>query len=73
LDNAAEAYDLAVTQGLNFGSIERFKKQLGEAARQSLIELERCDVAGALPKDALLYSRLCFGPDERHFIVSGNL
>ena len=68
-----EAYNIGSRKGLALGTLEEFKKRLGEAAREGLLELERCDVASALPKELLSYSRLRLGRDERHLIVSESL
>ncbi len=68
-----EAYNIGARKGLALGTLEEFKKRLGEAAREGLLELERCDVAGALPKELLNYSRLRLGRDERHLIVAEGL
>ena len=69
----AEAYSIAVRKGLDVGTLKYFKDRLAEAAREGLLELERCDVADALPKDMLHESRLRLGRDERHLIVSEGL
>ena len=63
-----EAYLLAVSQGIDGGMFEQFKTRLAAAAREGLIE--RCDVVGVLPSEILNQSRLPFGRDERHLIVS---
>jgi hypothetical protein len=55
------------------GTLEEFKGRLAEAAREGLLELERCDVAGALPKESLSASALRLGRDARHLIVSDSL
>ena len=69
----AEAYSFAARKGLDVGTLKYFKDRLAEAAREGLLELERCDVADALPKDTLHQSRLRLGRDERHLIVSEGL
>lgn len=69
----AEAYSVAARRGLDVGTLEHFKDRLAAAAREGLLELERCDVADALPKDVLYQSRLRFGRDVRHLIVSEGL
>lgn len=69
----AEAYSIAARKGLDVGTLKHFKDRLAEAAREGLLELERCDVADALPKDILHESRLRLGRDERHLIVSEGL
>ena len=69
----AEVYSIAARKGLDVGTLKYFKDRLAEAAREGLLELERCDVADALPKDMLHESRLRLGRDERHLIVSEGL
>jgi predicted transcriptional regulator len=69
----AEAYSIAARKGLDVGTLKHFKDRLAEAAREGLIELERCDVADVLPKDMLHQSRLRLGRDERHLIVNEGL
>lgn len=65
-----DAYDAGVEKGLAFGTLDEFKARLAGCAREGLVDLERCDVAGALPKPLLTRSRLRLGRDERHLIVS---
>lgn len=65
-----EAHRIGLIMGLDLGTIEQFKKRLADIAREGLIELERCDIADALPKEVLQHSRLRMGRDERHLIVS---
>lgn len=69
----AETYDAGVEKGLAFGTLDEFKERLAEAAKQGRIQLERCDVAGVLPKALLTRSRLRLGRDERHLIVREDL
>ncbi len=66
----AQVYDAGITKGLSLGSLDEFKDNLAEAAREGLLDLERYDIAG--PFDAALKerSRLRLGRDERHFIVN---
>ena len=49
----AEAYNVGLRKGFAFGEVGEFKKRLAEAAREGLVELERCDLEGALPKELL--------------------
>jgi len=65
-----EAYNIGAAKGLPFGTLDEFKARLAEGAREGLIDLERCDVAGALPKALLDLSRLRLGRDVRHLIVA---
>ncbi len=67
----AEAYDRGEDFGLALGSLDEFKQKLAAAAREGLLELERCEVAGTMAKPLFLRSRLGLGRDERHFIVRG--
>ena len=69
----AEAYDAGIEKGLAFGTLDEFKERLAEAAKQGRIQLERCDVAGVVPKALLTRSRLRLGRDERHLIVREDL
>ena len=66
----AEAFDIGLQKGLPLATLDAFKQQLARAARDGLLELERCDTAGALPKKLLDRSRLKLGRDERHLIVT---
>jgi hypothetical protein len=66
----AQVYDAGMAQGLALGSIEDFKARLAEAARESLLDLERYDIAGPIDPALKERSRTRFGRDERHFIVN---
>jgi len=65
-----EAYNIAARKQMDVGTLEEFKARLAGAAREGLLELERCDVAGVLPKELLSMSALRLGRDVRHLIVS---
>ncbi len=66
----AQAYDAGLAQGLALGSLDDFKKNLAEAAREGLLDLERYDITGPLDASLKERSRLRLGRDERHFIVN---
>jgi DNA invertase Pin-like site-specific DNA recombinase len=69
----AEAYEISGRKELDVGTLDAFKKRLAAAAREGLLELERCDVVGVLPATVLKSSRTQFGRDERHLIVTEGL
>jgi hypothetical protein len=66
----AQVYDEGIAKGLSLGSLDDFKTRLVEAARESLIDLERYDIAGPLDTALRERSRTRLGRDERHFIVN---
>ncbi len=66
----AEVYDAGLTEGLRLGSLDEFKANLAEAAREGLLDLERYDITGPLDAGLKERSRLRLGRDERHFIVN---
>lgn len=66
----ASVYDAALQRGLRLGSLDDFKARVAEAARESLIDLERHDIAGPIDSNLLERSRTRLGRDERHFIVN---
>jgi hypothetical protein len=66
----AQVYDAGLAQGLSFGSLDEFKTNLAEAAREGLLDLERYDITGPLDAGLKERSRLRLGRDERHFIVN---
>ncbi len=59
----AQAYDAGLAQGLTLGSLDDFKKNLAEAAREGLLDLERYDITG--PLDASLKRALASPPWPR--------
>jgi hypothetical protein len=66
----AQVYDGGLADGLNLGSLDEFKANLAEAAREGLLDLERYDITGPLDAGLKERSRLRLGRDERHFIVN---
>jgi hypothetical protein len=66
----AQVFDAGLAQGLEFGSLEDFKANLAEAAREGLLDLERYDITGPLDAGLKERSRVRLGRDERHFIVN---
>lgn len=66
----AQVYDAGLAQGLDLGSLDDFKANLAEAAREGLLDLERYDITGPLDAGLKERSRLRLGRDERHFIVN---
>ncbi len=66
----AQVYDAGLAQGLAFGTLDRFKERVAEAAREGLLDLERYDIAGPFDASLKERSRLRLGRDERHFIVN---
>lgn len=66
----AQVYDAGVERGLALGTLDEFKALLAEAARESLLDLERYDIAGPLDSVLKERSRTPLGRDERHFIVN---
>lgn len=69
----AEAYNAGLRKGYAFGELEEFKKRLAAAAKEGFVELERCDVAWALPKELVEASALRLGRGVRHLIVKGGI
>jgi hypothetical protein len=66
----AQVYDAGLAEGLELGSLDEFKANLAEAAREGLLDLERYDITGPLDAGLKERSRLRLGRDERHFIVN---
>jgi hypothetical protein len=66
----AQVYDAGLALGLSLGSLDDFKQNLAEAAREGLLDLERYDITGPLDASLKERSRLRLGRDERHFIVN---
>lgn len=66
----AQVYDAGLAQGLMLGSLEEFKTNVAEAAREGLLDLERYDITGPFDASLKERSRLKLGRDERHFIVN---
>jgi hypothetical protein len=66
----AQVYDAGLAEGLSLGSLDEFKANLAEAAREGLLDLERYDITGPLDARLKERSRLRLGRDERHFIVN---
>jgi len=66
----AQVYDAGLAQGLALGSLDDFKANLAEAAREGLLDLERYDITGPFDAGLKERSRLKLGRDERHFIVN---
>lgn len=66
----AQVYDAGLAEGLAFGSLDEFKANLAEAAREGLLDLERYDITGPFDAGLKERSRLRLGRDERHFIVN---
>jgi hypothetical protein len=66
----AQVFDAGLAEGLVFGSLDEFKANLAEAAREGLLDLERYDITGPLDAGMKERSRLRLGRDERHFIVN---
>jgi hypothetical protein len=66
----AQVFDAGLAEGLVFGSLDEFKTNLAEAAREGLLDLERYDITGPLDAGLKERSRLRLGRDERHFIVN---
>src|SRR5208337_488090 len=66
----AQVYDAGLAEGLTLGSLDEFKANLAEAAREGLLDLERYDITGPLDAGLKERSRLRLGRDERHFIVN---
>jgi hypothetical protein len=66
----AQVYDAGLAQGLTLGTLDDFKANLAEAAREGLLDLERYDITGPLDAGLKERSRLRLGRDERHFIVN---
>jgi hypothetical protein len=66
----AQVYDAGLAEGLVLGSLDEFKANLAEAAREGLLDLERYDIIGPLDAGLKERSRLRLGRDERHFIVN---
>ncbi|MGO8781516.1 MAG: hypothetical protein ACLQKK_21790 [Rhodomicrobium sp.] len=66
----AQVYDAGLAQGLALGSLDEFKANLAEAAREGLLDLERYDITGPFDAGLKERSRLRLGRDERHFIVN---
>jgi hypothetical protein len=66
----AQVYDAGLAGGLSLGSLDQFKANLAEAAREGLLDLERYDITGPLDAGLKERSRLRLGRDERHFIVN---
>jgi hypothetical protein len=65
----ADAFDLGVEAGLWSEDPAAFKARLARAAREGLVDLERCDVVGVIRRELLNRSRLQLGRDERHLVV----
>jgi hypothetical protein len=65
----ADAFDLGVEAGLWSEDPAALKARLARAAREGLVDLERCDVVGAMSSELLNRSRLQLGRDERHLVV----
>ncbi len=66
----AQVYDAGLAAGLELGTLDEFKLQLAEAAREGLLDLERYDITGPFDAGLKERSRLRLGRDERHFIVN---
>jgi hypothetical protein len=66
----AQVYDAGLAEGIKLGSLDEFKANLAEAAREGLLDLERYDITGPLDAGLKERSRLRLGRDERHFIVN---
>jgi hypothetical protein len=66
----AQVYDAGLAEGLSLGSLDEFKANLAEAAKEGLLDLERYDITGSLDAGLKERSRLRLGRDERHFIVN---
>ncbi len=66
----AQVYDAGLVQGLALGSLDEFKSNLAEAAREGMLDLERYDITGPFDAGLKERSRLRLGRDERHFIVN---
>jgi hypothetical protein len=66
----AQVYDAGLAEGVDLGSLDEFKANLAEAAREGLLDLERYDITGPLDAGLKERSRLRLGRDERHFIVN---
>ncbi len=66
----AQVYDAGLAQSLALGSLDEFKANLAEAAREGLLDLERYDITGPFDAGLKERSRLRLGRDERHFIVN---
>jgi hypothetical protein len=65
----ADPFDLGVEAGLWLEDPAAFKARLARAAREGLVDLERCDVAGVMSRELPHRSRLQLGRDERHLVV----
>jgi hypothetical protein len=66
----AQVYDAGLAEGLLLGSLDEFKANLAESAREGLLDLERYDITGPFDAGLKERSRLRLGRDERHFIVN---
>jgi hypothetical protein len=62
----SSVYDMGVAKGMDFGSLDDFKRTLGEAAKEGKVDLERHDIAGGMDPR----SETPFGRDVRHYVVN---